>query len=239
MKTVILSIQIFLLSSFYLFSQNGEKNFIDQPYIEVTGKIEMEIIPNEIIISIVLNENDKRGKISIENQEKQLISSLKSIGIDIEKQLSIKDYTGNYLKKFLAKNEVSKIKNFELLVNNGKTLDKVFQLCDTLEISNTSIVEVSHSDIERLRRQNKIEALKVAKTKASEYAEAINQKIGNAIHIIENKNDNLNFISNNSIQLRGVSSNLYGSRSNDNLFKTPEFRKIKLTASVQVKTTMQ
>lgn len=235
MKILIISIQIFLFSTICLFSQNAQKNFIDEPYIEVTGKVETEITPNEITISIILNENDKRGKISIEKQEQQLISSLKSIGIDTGKQLSVKDYAGNYLKRFLAKNEVSKIKYLELLVSDSQFLSKVYRVCDTLEISNISIIKVSHSDIENLRRQNKIEALKVAKTKASDYANAVSQKIGKAIHIKEDSNDNLNFLANNSIKIRGNSSSIYNSDSKNEYYKTPGFRKIKLIASISVK----
>ena len=34
------------------------KNFIDENYIEVTGKSEMELIPNEIYLQIYLQEKD-------------------------------------------------------------------------------------------------------------------------------------------------------------------------------------
>jgi uncharacterized protein len=40
---------ILLMISLTGFSQNGEKNFIDQNYIEVTGKAEMDIVPDMII----------------------------------------------------------------------------------------------------------------------------------------------------------------------------------------------
>ena len=46
-------------------AQTGEKNFIDQNYIEVTGTAEMEIVPDEIYLKIVLSEKDK-GKKSLE-----------------------------------------------------------------------------------------------------------------------------------------------------------------------------
>ena len=58
-----------LTFSSILFSQNSQKNFIDQPYIEVIGQAETEIIPNEIYVRIILSENVKKGRISIEKQE--------------------------------------------------------------------------------------------------------------------------------------------------------------------------
>ena len=52
-----------ILFSSIAFAQNGEKNFIDQNYIEVTGKAELEIAPDRIYIQIRLNEKDlKKAK---------------------------------------------------------------------------------------------------------------------------------------------------------------------------------
>ena len=47
------------------FGQNGQKNFIDQPYIEVSGFAETEIIPDEIYLRIELSENDKGNRQTI------------------------------------------------------------------------------------------------------------------------------------------------------------------------------
>ena len=45
MKISLYPLFTILLLSTITFSQNGQKNFIDQPYIEVTGQVETEIIP--------------------------------------------------------------------------------------------------------------------------------------------------------------------------------------------------
>ena len=162
-----------LLTSLLSFSQNGEKNFIDQPYLQVTGKVETEIVPNEIYLSIVLDENDKKGKVSIETQENQMISTLKALGIDLEKNFSVLDYSGYYKRRFLGDNEVTKTKHYELIVNDGETLGKVYQALDRLDISNISITKLSHSDIENIRLKTKLRALLKAKQKANDYALAV------------------------------------------------------------------
>ena len=48
-----------LIIPFVTNGQTGDKNFIDQNYIEVTGNSEMEISPDLIYIKILINEKDK------------------------------------------------------------------------------------------------------------------------------------------------------------------------------------
>ena len=185
-------------------AQNGQKNFIDQPYIEVTGTVETEIIPNEIFLKIILDENDKRGKLSIEQQEHQMISALKALGIDIDKNLSVLDFNGYFQRKFLGDNEVIKNKHYQLIVNDGKTLGEVYEALDTCDISNISITKTSHTELEKFRRETKLKALKTAKDKASEYAKAIDQTIGKALYIQEISSNNINILSN---QLNNININ--------------------------------
>ncbi|MEP1488163.1 MAG: SIMPL domain-containing protein [Algibacter sp.] len=204
-KTLLIAIY---LSTTISFAQNGAKNFIDQPFIEVTGTIETEIVPNEIYLNIILNEDDKKGKISIESQENQMISILRTLGIDIDTQFSILDFNGYYERKFLSSNEVTKTKKYQLIVDTGECLGRVYEALDKIDISNISITKTSHTDLENIRRQTKLKALKVAKEKANDYANAIDQNIGKALFIQEQNADinNLNGYA-NGIQVRGYSSN--------------------------------
>lgn len=197
----------FLISS-YCFAQSGVKNFIGQPFIEVTGTMETEIIPNEIYLNIILNENDKNGKISIEIQENRMISILRSLQIDIDEQFSILDFNGYYKRKFLSDNKVTKTKRYQLIVDSGECLGNVYEALDKIDISNISITKTSHSDIEKIRRETKLKALKIAKEKANDYANAVEQTIGKAIFIREQTLD-LNVLSgsSNGIHVRGYSQN--------------------------------
>ena len=139
MKTTLNTILTFLLFTTISFSQSGQKNFIDQPYIEVTGQVETEITPNEIYLRIVLNENDKKGRVSIEKQENKMLVKLKTLNLNLDKNLTVLDFNGFYQKKFLANNEVSKKKTYQLIVNNGKMLGEVYRILDKIDISNISI----------------------------------------------------------------------------------------------------
>jgi len=54
MKTIKAILVCLLITISTIDAQNGERNFIDQPYIEVNGKSEIEVTPNEIYV----NTND-------------------------------------------------------------------------------------------------------------------------------------------------------------------------------------
>ncbi len=41
---------------------NAQKNFIDQPFIEVKGHGELEIVPNEIYLNIFINERNTKSR---------------------------------------------------------------------------------------------------------------------------------------------------------------------------------
>ena len=219
-----------LLATPLLFSQNGEKNFIDQPYIEVTGEIETEIIPDEIYLNITLDENDKKGKVSVEEQENQMIAVLKSLKIDLDKNFSILDFDGYYQRKFLATNEVTKIKRYELIVNDGKTLGMVFEALDRIDISNITIVKTDHSDIENIKRDTKLKALKVAKEKATDYAKAIDQTLGKALFIQELNNGVVMPFYKNNAMLNEVA--VVGYSSTENKIENLNFKPITIKATV-------
>ena len=228
MKITTAYVALFLLFSSFSFSQSGQKNFIDQPYIEVTGTFETEIIPNEIYLKITLDENDKKGRISVEKQENQMLSKLRALNIDLKKNLSVLDFDGYYKKMFLATNEVVKIKSYQLMVTDGKTLGEVYRALDEIDISNISIIRVSHSEIEKYKRETKLKALNVAKEKANDYAAAIGQTIGKALFIRENQNNS--YANTSNLLIRG-----YASESKKDKIENLNFKVITLTASVMAR----
>jgi len=168
-----------------MIAQSGQKNFIDQPYIEVSGDATIEVTPNEIYVSITLKEDDKSAKNDIESQEKKLISALKNSKINVKNDLKVKDFTSSYKNYFLFKSDVRKTKEFELLVHNGKELNRVFEILESLRIGNSYIIKVDHSNIENLKLEANIQAITTAKNKSNAYSKALDQSTGKAIYIRE------------------------------------------------------
>ena len=207
----------------------GTKNFIDQNYIEVTGKAEMEIVPDEIFLKILISEADNKGKEPVESLEQKMIDKLKELSIDVDEQLVIKDFSSNFKNYFLKKTDILTSKEYQLLVHDGKTLGQVFLALEEIGISNIEIERVDHSEIENYKETVKIEAIKAGKNKAKYLAEAIGQTIGKAIYIREIENFNTPKLKSGNIMIRGMST---FSAASD--LPELEFEKIKLEYSIQI-----
>ncbi len=182
MKNILL---LFICFQTVMTAQSGQKNFIDQPYIEVNGNATLEITPDEIYISIILQETNRNLKNAIEAQEKKLITHLKKANINVKENLKVKDFTTNYKNYFLYKTDVQKTKEFELLVTSGKELSTVYRILEQLRIADSYIIRVDHSNIENLKLEANIKAISNAKNKCTSYSKALGQKTGKAIYIQE------------------------------------------------------
>jgi uncharacterized protein len=211
MKTIY--IIAILLSSTFLLSAQIEKNFIDQNYIEVTGKAQMDISPDIFYVQIQISEKDSKSKISIDESEKAMIAKLKEIGIDMNKDLSVNDLSSSFQKHLIGKADINVSKEYVLTVHNTNTLFKVFTGLESVGISNSRLLKVESSKIIEYRNEVKIKAIQAAKEKASMLATAINQTIGRAIFIQENnqwqtssRNSNIMFA--NSISDKSSEENI-------------------------------
>jgi len=218
---------VFLLTSAALVAQNGGKNFIDQNYIEVTGKAEMEIIPDEIYLRILLNEKDYKGK-NFAELEKSMFAKLNELGIDISKDLSVKDLLSNFQYYWFIKADILLTKEYQLLVHDAKTAGRVFIELQNIGISNVSINSIENSKITDFRRQVKVEAIKAAQEKAKDLAQAISQEIGRAIYVQEIEPNYRPTGSVSNIVIRGISS-ITGSNTSE---PDIEFEKIHLEYSI-------
>ena len=174
---------LFAASLFALTLAAQEKNFIDEPYIEVTGKAEMEVVPDRIYLRVVINEKDNKGKVSVEQQEKEMFKQLKSIGIDLEKQLSVQDMSSDLQTYFLRKNAILSTKAYQLEVNSAAQLGQAFEALQKAGISDVNIEKTDISNIEELRREIRIKAIQAAQKNAQVLAEAIGQEALWAIYI--------------------------------------------------------
>lgn len=212
-----------------IYGQNGSKNFIDQNYIEVSRKAEMEVTPDKIYLQIQLSEKDDKNKLTITERETQMFKKLEEIGIDLSKDLVVKDISSNFKFYFLSKNDILLTKEYQVLIRDGKTAGRIFLDLEKIGISNISIEKLDHSQIEDFRKETKISAIKAAREKAELLTQAIDQEIGRAIYVKELNNvvGHAPSMANN-ITIRGASS-IYGSKSSD---LEVDFEKISLEYSI-------
>lgn len=150
-------------------------------YIEVTGVAEKEVAPNEIFLSITINERDSKGKISIDEQQREMLVALKKLGVKADEQLKMVDLTSSYFKRG---NALAKAQ-YELKLGSAAEVAKVWRALDGLGISQVTVQKVSHSDLEKFKAETRSEAIRAARDNARALAEAIDQKAGKCFWIAD------------------------------------------------------
>jgi len=210
------------------------KNFIDQPFLETLAKVDTLVIPDRIYLSILIAESDTKGKQTIEDLEFKMAEKLKAIGIDLDKQLSLIDLSSNFKKYFIRKQDILKLKSFELLVYDAKTAGLVIYELERIGISNVDLDYTTYSKIEDLKIKLKSMAIKKAKQQAEAMVKPLNQSIGKAIFISDT---NTNIVNGLSARVVGITIRGTSSKSFDKEQYMPipiEFEKIKVESSVNV-----
>jgi uncharacterized protein YggE len=231
MKNLLFTLLIFITIN--TFSQNKSNN--DKPFIEVSGQADTLVLPNKIWINVLLTEKDSKGKKSVEDLEKEMILKLQEIGIDTDKNVSVKDMSSNYKFYLLKQNDVFKNKSYSVLVTNAQTASKVFLGLEKIGISNAQIEKVENDQQKNIRLLINEKAILRAKQLAESFSKPLNQKVGNAIQI-----NNFEDISNQLMgNLAGIVVTGYSTkkRENENAYNEPniEFEKIKIVSNVQVR----
>ncbi|MBQ3208356.1 MAG: SIMPL domain-containing protein [Alistipes sp.] len=206
-----------------VFAQESEN------YIQVTGVSEIEIVPNQIYLTIVLDESDSKGRQAIENQRREMVNALKKIGINTEKNLTMENMSSSYYKRGNALSKAS----YQLLLTSSEQVVKVYDALAVLNISDVNITRVSHTDIEQFKSKCRKEAMINAKTVASELAEAVGQTIGACIYIYDSNRGVTPTYYNDRIVMRSMAK---VANEEAVIEEEPiEFKKIKLNYSVNAK----
>ena len=204
-----------------------------QPYIEVTGTAELEIIPDEIYVAIELRERtENKEKISVERQEADLKTKLREAGIDLNK-LTLSGANLDLLYISRRKKESISTKNLQLLLSTADQVNKAFEIFDQLKLQNTYIARTSHSKIEQFKRDVKISAMRATRDKAAYLLDAIGQKIGKPLFIQETQDYAYNPSGTYNMRANIAQvSNEYKSNDEGGGDDVISFSKIKLTCSI-------
>lgn len=204
--------------------------------IEVTGRAEKEVVPNEIYLSIVIDEAALKQKQSVEQLESEMIKKLKALGINTDEDLKIGNMSSGYMDYFFKKNTARTSATYQLKVGGVQLLGRVFQSLEALGISNINIIKLSHTDLKQFQNELRVEALKNAQQVAQELAKAVGQKAGRAVQITDYNND----IYLPGPMVRNEGMFMAKASGADTSYDTPlEFKDIKLTYSVQAKFALQ
>lgn len=197
-------------------------------YIQVYGRAEKEIVPDEFYLQIVINERDSKGRISVESQQRDMIAALKRLGVDVDRQLKVANLSSEFFKR---KTSVATAK-YQLQLGSSAEVARTWQALDELGISNVSILKVSHSEIDRYREEVRVEAIRNARANAATLAEAIGQKVGRCFYIYDSNSNVLPAVYDNAVLMRSAKA----AGSAEAVEEDPlEFKTLRLEYGVQAK----
>lgn len=199
-------------------------------FIQVNGRAEKEVAPDQFYLSIVINEIDSKGKISVENQQRDMVAALKRIGVDVEKNLKVANMSSSYFKKSTSLSTAK----YQLELGSPAMVAKVYSALGDMGISNISIVKVSNSKIDELKEQVRVEAIRNAKATAATLAGAIGQSIGKCFYIYDSNNDVIPAYYDNAVVMRTMAK-APGAVEEAAADEPLDFKTIKLTCGVTAK----
>ena len=165
-----------LMLSTSLYAQ--QTNVMDQPYIEVSGRAEVEVVPDKIYVQITI-DGDSKGQETVLQQEKEMVQRFDALGIDVEKKLVVQELFNSALKS----NKVTTFKMYRLEVNSATQLAHVFQALQAIGIAQAEIESVDVSNKEELIQKIRAEAAQNARQNALVLANALGQELGKALYV--------------------------------------------------------
>jgi uncharacterized protein YggE len=178
---------ILLLSAVILFTGTAvSQTTKTQHTIKVIGTAEMEIVPDEIYMSVTLKEYTKdKKKFTIEELEKSLVNYLEKITITEKKDVKM-DNMSAYMISLKRKNKDEIItKSYSVKFKTPQQVAQLYSVMDSLGISGAYISKYSHSKMDEYKKEIKVKAIAAAKDKAVYLMAAIGEKAGKAVSVTE------------------------------------------------------
>lgn len=183
MKKITLVFAALLMLSFTAIAQETKK----ESTIKVIGTAEMEIVPDEIYMSVTLKEYTKdKKKYSIEELEKSMVNYVEKVATTEKKEIKMNNMDAYLISMKRKKNKDEVItKSYTIKFKNSQQVYMMYSVMDSLAISNAYVSKYSHTKMDEYKKQIKINAIKAARDKAEYLMAAIGQFAGKAVSVTE------------------------------------------------------
>lgn len=208
---------------------------IRQRTINVNGHSEISLTPDEIYVDIQLREYTKKNgdKVGIEAIRNAFLSAVKTMNI-ADTDVVVQGYSGwdgNYwwYQKNKKKNPDMKAGiTYEVKLKSVDDMDKLVDKLDDEATQNFYISRTSHSKLDSIKKELKIQAIKNAKSEAVYLASALDDSVGNAL-VISDPNESSNYPQ--PVMLKSYASMADATESAP---MNVDFKKIKIEMNVNV-----
>lgn len=148
-------------------------------FVEVSSSAYREVAPNLVYLSITINERESKGRITVEEQERDMVAALKKLGIDTKTDLRVSDLSSSQLKR----SQAVKTKSYQLKMTDVALVGSVYIALNEIGITTINIENVTNTNRDSIEDELRVEAMRNARANAKLMAEAIDQTIGKAFYI--------------------------------------------------------
>lgn len=227
MKTKLFLIINLLLFGLFFSQEKAPTNFI-----EVVGTAEMMVEPDDVTFEIVLQTNDKASLI---DAEKKFFEILKKNNIKTD-EVNFTSAGNNYWY-YWWNNRNSFRKSFQIKINPKTQVLSFLEDLNQKWITSVTLTDKNNSKISEYRKEVKIQAIKAAKEKANYLLNAIGNKAGKPLEIIEVDDNNPD----EEMRLGGYAQKYvnYSSKLESNNNQIENIESIKLKYTIKAKFEIQ
>ena len=148
-------------------------------FVEVSSSAYREVAPNLVYLSITINERESKGRITVEEQERDMVAALKKLGIDTKTDLRVSDLSSSQLKR----SQAVKSKSYQLKMTDVALVGSVYIALNEIGITTINIENVTNTNKDSIEDELRVEAIHNARDNAKLMAEALDQTIGKAFYI--------------------------------------------------------
>ncbi len=178
-----------LAATIFAFSLSAQEAKPVQRTVSASGTAEIEVIPDEIYVQVVLKEYKlKNGsKVDIDKIKNNFLAACKAMGLT-EKDIAVQGYSGYdnsdwWQRKKKENPDLLASVTYQIKVDKVEKLDELVSRMDDQATQNFYISRTEYSKIDQVRDSLKVAALKTARSKAALLAEALNEELGEVLTI--------------------------------------------------------
>lgn len=170
-------------------------SFIFGAKIEVVGNGTVKVSPNIIKINLGIQTQKENLQEALSENQKSistLYETLNTMGID-KKDMTTSQFYLSYYKDEDKKDTYVISNNLEIKIRDMAKIDEVISTSTSMGVNNIWGLNFTAEENSNLASEARKLALKDAKDKATEYANATGLKLGKIVEIVEIQTGNYNF----------------------------------------------
>lgn len=215
---------VLLMSLLLLSAMVSAQGSNDSPYIEVNGRSERSIAPDEIFLKVMLSAEKTS---TYKTLETRAIKALMKIGIAHE-DITLADAQGNEVSSWF-KSSFETQRLLLIKVITAKEVGRVMEELHDLGVKEISIAKIDYSKKEELMNELRVEAMKNAKQKSTLMLAAVDARLGMPLSVRENSWGSRVMYDN--VMLSGMSR----SKSSESAVSSISFKKLDYKSEVTVR----